>query len=104
MAKRRLSNCLFLYQRRYCLDERGGQYVEWEKLGQVWGSMKVQGKTDAQEKGVFYQAIVRYEQRILLTDKVVWNEKDYFLVGSPQQLNPHYLVLRLFAWRSHVYL
>ena len=104
MAKK-LSQLIELYQKNYVLDDSGGRIEHWVSLGKAWAHMMpyrcsypFHKEAKNQSRGMAYEAILREDKRLFLTEKIVWNDRDHFLLHSPHQDEPGYVKVKVFSW------
>ena len=79
---------------------------EWLSLGHFWVYLKSIScpypfRRYGQERyeGSSYEVIVRHEERILKAEKIVWQDIDFFLLGTPKKLASGKLSFQVFSWK-----
>ena len=104
MAKK-LSHLIELYQKKNLTDEFGGRCEQWVSLGKAWAHMipyrlsyPFPKESKNQPRGMAYEASLREDARLFNTEKIVWNNKDHFLLHSPHQDEPGYVKVKIFSW------
>lgn len=104
MAKK-LSHLIELYQKENVTDEFGGKCETWVSLGKAWAHMipyrlnyPFHKESKNQPRGIAYEASLREDARLFKTEKIVWNNKDHFLLHSPHQDEPGYVKVKIFSW------
>lgn len=80
---------------------------QFESLGLFWAQLSPCAasypfKRNGQERyeGQAYRVVIRYDFRVLQTEKITWGETEFFLLDTPQESTPSHLTFRIFSWKT----